>query len=147
MNKRFLIIFCVLIATTSLAIAQEDIHNEKITIKKDGVLSSQTILVEYPILNQARINNITFEIINIAGSASTLRISGRIQNMLKRDLINAEVIIEFFDTEKALINTLQKKAVPNSIKQENRFGTFSIETPFSEKMSSCKINIIWQGKK
>lgn len=141
----FIILFCTLISP-HFSFSQNNAIIENIFIKKDGIATEHKIQVEYPFYNQARIRSIQFEILNSEGKNPVLKISGRIENMLKRKLNNAEMTVELFNADGSSVEILQQKIMPRSIERGKRFGNFFVETNYSEGISSCKIDIIWPGK-
>jgi len=137
------IILFLFLLSPAASLAQTEVKKQTHTFSLKGSSSSHEIRfkTEYPLYTQARLRNLKAEIKN-----SSLVISGNIENMLKRELHNAMIVISLLDKDGAELETLQAKVFPIILERDDRFGRFSAETRYSPEISSCNIEIIWQGK-
>lgn len=144
MKKIIFITLCFLAFTAHLSFSQT-ITTEHLFIQKNGSATAHEISAQYSIYNQAKFRNLIFEIIDSESANPKLKISGKIKNILSRNLLNAEVIITCSGPEEA-IAPMQKKILPRLIKQGEQSRNFSVEINYTKEISSCTIDVTWQGK-
>lgn len=130
----------------SWSFANDNIKEMTLSITGPDGSPQHTIKVTYPFYNQARLSGITFKFDDADPENPVLKISGQIDNMLRRDLVNAVVAIECFDKDGESLNADEKSVIPRSIKREKQPGRFHIKTEYSKDIASCSFNIHWPGK-
>lgn len=147
MNKKFLSILCVLFFLNGPSFAQEvKTAVKNVAVLEKGTATQKKISVEYPVYNQAYLLSVKFELTAQPDGKTALVISGKIENRLFRELINTEVTIELFDKNGTRLETLTAEVRPHIIDKKDKFGNFSVQDEYRSDITSCKIEITWQGK-
>ncbi|HSV43137.1 MAG TPA: hypothetical protein VLJ10_01155 [Candidatus Bathyarchaeia archaeon] len=146
MIKNLLSILLAVLVLNNVSLAQTETVTKNIPVLEDGAVAKKKISVEYPIYNQAYLRSVQFELTAQPDDKTVLVISGKIENRLVRELINAEVVINLFDKDATAIETLIAEVRPRILGKKEKFGQFSVQSQHGPDIVACKIEITWQGK-
>jgi hypothetical protein len=141
----FITIFFICAGSFSLAETEKKTGTKKISLTEESQPTGRSIDIIYPITTQAVLRILDIEIIK-RDNKKILTISGKVENMLTRELRNASITLEFFNKDGGSLDSITADILPRVISRGKKYGRFSAEINDSPDITSCQIKIEWQGQ-